>query len=232
MIDGIKVNSGLKERGSEIHLAISTVKTIVKNGRTYTEKRLVAFSIGYADKGLKYQLSRYSCDNIIVNGDPSYLNLVKNIFEYATHRRCKWHIPRQVSHLLYMNKVPVKEREPFILGLVNILNTNDYYKALSSYFNYIQMFEKLKFEDIVTFLKNAVPGLFITEGDWSNEDKYTSNSLIEREMREINRRIDVGCRWSDEGVFKIIKLLEIKRHTKDNYDQYFKQNRRPIIDLL
>lgn len=232
MIDGTKVKSGLKERGSEIHLAISPVKTTVKNGRTYTEKRLVAFSIGDADKGLKSQLSRYSCDNVIVDGDPSYLNLVKDVFEDATHRRCKWHIPRQVSHLLYMNKVPVREREPFILGLVNILNTKDYYKALSGYFNYIQMFEKLKFDDIVTFLKNAMSGLFISEDDWNNEEKHSSNSLIEREMREINRRTDVGCRWTDEGICKIIKLLEIKRHAKDNYEQYFKQNRRPIIDLL
>ena len=223
---------GLKERGSEIHLTISPVKTTVKNGRTYTEKRLVAFSIGDADKSLKSQLSRYSCDNVIVDGDSSYLNLVKDVFEDATHRRCKWHIPRQVSHLLYMNKVPVREREPFILGLVNILNTKDYYKALSSYFNYIQMFEKLKFDNIVTFLKNAMSGLFISEDDWNNEEKHSSNSLIEREMREINRRTDVGCRWTDECVCKIIKLLEIKRHAKDNYDQYFKQNRRPIINLL
>lgn len=96
------------------------------------------------------------------------------------------------------------------------------------------MFERLKFDDIATFLKNAMSGLFIDENDWSNEDKHSSNSLIEREKweREINRRTDVGCRWSDEGVFKIIRLLEIKRHAEDNYDQYFKQNRRPIIDLL
>ena len=232
LIDGTKVKSGLKERGSEIHLAISPVKKTVKNGRAYTEKRLVAFSIGDTDKGLKSQLSKYSCDNVIIDGDNSYLNLVKDVFQDATYRRCKWHIPRQISHLLYMNKVPVREREPFILGLVNILNTNDYYKALSGYFNYIQMFEKLKFYDIVTFLKNAMSGLFINEEDWTNKNKHTSNSLIEREMREINRRTDVGCRWTDKGVYKIIKLLEIKRHSKDNYDQYFKQNRRTIIDLL
>ena len=232
LIDGTKVKSGLKERGSEIHLAISPIKKTVKNGRAYTAKRLVAFSIGDTDTGLKSQLSKYSCDYVIIDGDNSYLNLVKDVFEDATYRRCKWHIPRQILHLLYMNKVPVREREPFILGLVNILNTNDYYKALSGYFNYIQMFEELKFYDIVTFLKNAMSGLFINEEDWINKNKHTSNSLIEREMREINRRTDVGCRWTDKGVYKIIKLLEIKRHAKDNYDQYFKQNRRPIIDLL
>lgn len=54
-------------------------------------------------------------------------------------------------------------------------------------------------------------GLFI------NEDKHSSN---------------VGCRWTDKCVCKIIKLLEIKRHFKDNYDKYFKQNTSPIIDLL
>lgn len=108
MIDGTKVKSGLKERGSEIHLAISLVKTTIKNGRTYIEKRLVAFSMGNTDKVLKSQLSNISCNNVIVDGDRSYTNLVKDVFEDATYRRCKWHIPRQLSHLLYMNKVPVR----------------------------------------------------------------------------------------------------------------------------
>lgn len=112
LIDGTNVKSGVKERESEIHLAISPIKTTIKNGITYTEKKLVAFSIGDTDKGLKSQLSRHSCDNVIVDGDPSYLNLVKDVFEEATHRRYKCNIPRQVSHLLYMNKVPVREREP------------------------------------------------------------------------------------------------------------------------
>lgn len=37
---------------------------------------------------------------------------------------------------------------------------------------------------------------------------------IEREMREINIRTDIGWRWTDEGVFNIIKLLEIKNILK------------------
>ena len=61
-------------------------------------------------------------------------------------------------------------------------------------------------------------GLFISEDDQNNEEKHSSNSLIEREMREINRRTDVGCKCTDEGVCKIIKLLEIKSHAKDNYE--------------
>jgi hypothetical protein len=232
LIDGTKVKSGFKKRGSEIHLALSPLKRIDKNGRPYTEKTLVAFSIGDADKSLKKQLSKYTCNNVIVDGDPSYANLIKDVFKDATHRRCLWHIPRQLAHLLYTYNVPVKEREAFVKGLASILKIEDFYKAISEYFDFIQMFERLNFKDIVSYLKNAMPGIFHNKDDWNNRKKHSSNSLIEREMREINRRTDIGCRWSDKGVYKMIKLLQINRHATHNFDQYFKQNRRPIINLL
>lgn len=66
------------------------------------------------------------------------------------------------------------------------------YKALSKYFHFIQMFKKLGFYDVVSFLENAMSGVFHDEKDRNNRKKYTSNSLIEREMREINRRTDIG----------------------------------------
>lgn len=232
LIDGTKVKSGSKERGSELHLALAPLKRIDKQGRPYNEKAILAFSIGKADKNFKRQLARYSCDNVIVDGDLSYSNLIKELFDNATHRRCIWHIPRQVAHLLYMHKVPVKDREVFLYALIGILKNKDFYKAISEYFDFIKMFERLQFHDIVCFLKKAMSGIFHNNEDWNNNKRHSSNSLIEREMREINRRTDVGFRWSDEGVYKIIKLLEIKRHASHNFDQYFKQNRRPIINLL
>lgn len=232
LIDGTKVKSGFKERGSEIHLALAPVKRVDKYGRPYNEKVILAFGIGQSDKKFKKQLSKYSCDNVIVDGDSSYSNLIKELFSDATHRRCIWHIPKQLSHLLYMNKVPFKDREAFLYALIGILKQKDFYKAINEYFDFIQMFERLQFHDVVSFLKNAMAGIFHNKEDWNNRKKHSSNSLIEREMREINRRTDIGCRWSDEGVYKIIKLLEIKRHATHNFDQYFKQNRRPIINLL
>lgn len=186
LIDGTKVKSGSKERGSELHLALAPLKRIDKQGRPYNEKAILAFSIGKADKNFK----------------------------------------RQVAHLLYMHKVPVKDREVFLYSLIGILKNKDFYKAISEYFDFIKMFERLQFHDIVCFLKKAMSGIFHNNEDWNNNKRHSSNSLIEREMREINRRTDVGCRWSDEGVYKIIKLLEIKRHASHNFDQYFKQNRR------
>ena len=113
LIDGTKVKSGFKERGSDIHLVIDPIKKIDKYGRKYNEKRIVAFSIGKSYKGFKKQLFKYSCKNVIADGESAYSSIIKDIFADETHRRCIWHIPRQLFHLLYMNKVPVKDREVF-----------------------------------------------------------------------------------------------------------------------
>lgn len=126
LIDGTKVKSGSKERGAEVHLALVQIKKVDKNGRKYNEKRLLAFSIGNPLTKFKKELSKYSCDNIIVDGDSSYSNLIKDLFSYATHRRCIWHIPRQLSYLLYVNNVPVKDREIFLDALIGIFKTEDF----------------------------------------------------------------------------------------------------------
>ncbi|MCL0082735.1 hypothetical protein M1O14_03380, partial [Dehalococcoidia bacterium] len=34
-----------------------------------------------------------------------------------------------------------------------------------------------------------------------------ATSAVEREFREINRRTEVGTRWSDEGVERVARLL-------------------------
>ncbi|WP_250674983.1 hypothetical protein LZ906_016760 (plasmid) [Paraclostridium ghonii] len=58
LIDGTKVKCGSKEM-------------------MYNEKALLAFSIGQSHKKFKRQLSKYSCDNVIVNGALGYSNLIK-----------------------------------------------------------------------------------------------------------------------------------------------------------
>ncbi|MBI4759335.1 MAG: hypothetical protein HY783_10135 [Chloroflexi bacterium] len=38
-----------------------------------------------------------------------------------------------------------------------------------------------------------------------------ATSAVEREFREINRRTQVGARWTDEGVASVARLLEEAR---------------------
>lgn len=59
---------------------------------------------------------------------------------------------------------------------------------------FCRAFENLGLKDITNYLYKAMEGIYISNLDWENKEKHTSNSLIEREMREINRRMNVGCR--------------------------------------
>ena len=36
---------------------------------------------------------------------------------------------------------------------------------------------------------------------------YIDTSPLEREMRELNRRADIGARWSPKGVENVLKVL-------------------------
>jgi len=35
-----------------------------------------------------------------------------------------------------------------------------------------------------------------------------ATGAVEKEFREINRRTEVGARWSDDGIEKVARLLE------------------------
>lgn len=44
-------------------------------------------------------------------------------------------------------------------------------------------------------------------------------SVIEQEMRELNRRIDGGTLWSVSGITNLAKLRLAKRHNPDDYQR-------------
>ena len=49
-----------------------------------------------------------------------------------------------------------------------------------------------------------------------------TTSVIEREMREINRRTDVGARWSVRGVDNLLRLRHSKRINPDDFDRVWR----------
>jgi hypothetical protein len=54
-------------------------------------------------------------------------------------------------------------------------------------------------------LQNARSETFMYRTD--KNFTYATTTPIEREMRELNRRADVGVRWSERGVENVLKVL-------------------------
>jgi hypothetical protein len=56
--------------------------------------------------------------------------------------------------------------------------------------------------------------------------------VIEREMREINRRSDVGARWSIPGVDHLLRLRHSKRINPDDFNRVWSTVQKPAFHLV
>ncbi len=72
-------------------------------------------------------------------------------------------------------------------------------------------------------LRDAAP--YVLYDDPPSAERTTS--IVEREMREINRRVDVGARWSIPGVAHLLKLRLAQRCNPDDYERVWSSTRQP-----
>ncbi|HEX6912971.1 MAG TPA: hypothetical protein VF142_21360 [Longimicrobium sp.] len=53
-----------------------------------------------------------------------------------------------------------------------------------------------------------------------------TTSVIEREMREINRRTDVGARWSEPGVDRLLRATALEA------ERVWSAVQKPLVQLV
>lgn len=139
----------------------------------------------------------------------------------ASHKRCLWHIPHTLKHLLYMEKLPVEERGVLAAYASYILKEKDFMKSQQLYINFMYWFKTMNMTNIYNYLYNAYNSIFIDEKQWGDSSSIRVTSIIEREMREINRRTDIVCRWSKTGVENILKILLTQKYSSHNWEKFF-----------
>lgn len=59
-----------------------------------------------------------------------------------------------------------------------------------------------------------------------------TTSVNEREMREINRRTDVGARWSVKGVDNLLRLRHSKRINPDDFNRVWSTVETPTFHMV
>ena len=69
-----------------------------------------------------------------------------------------------------------------------------------------------RYGSAATYLRNARDELFtvakVRERGKAPELVVVTTSAVEREFRQINRRTEIGARWSGEGIEGVARLLE------------------------
>lgn len=209
--DGTKVPAGRSERGMEVRFSFQILGRHQENGRTAVEKRIAGWGVGRG--GWKDALPPGIATEVIVTDREKGLpQLLAKRFPQLRHQHCEWHLGHTMDHLLYLDGVKVAERKGWkeALGKIvwgrTITNRRERYGALCS--------QLACYPKAHTMLVDAKENVLF---DVPSPERTTS--VIEREMREINRRSDVGVRWSERGIDNLLRLRAAKRINKDDFER-------------
>ena len=196
LVDSTKAKAGPKERGVPVHLAVTAAPGPIIAGRPSIVKKLVHLHAGGIEP-LRAHMKELSPDIVVHDGGDELTGCATYI------QRCRWHLLHQLRHYLWQDGVAHKDRGFYQDQLRTILWTGQNRER-----RYDQFAKDLESSGLTTaagHLKAAgneaftflnAPGI-----------TFSTTSPLEREMRELNRRADVGVRWSMQGVENVLKVL-------------------------
>jgi len=196
LIDSTKVKSGTKQRGRSVYMAIKAQPGAQIAGRPSTEKRVLHLHVGDSQP-LKNWLLRASVKRLVHDGGEQLAD--HSVFT----QRCQWHLVYQLKHYLWQDGVAFENRAEYQKQLKQILY--DPSQGQGRMKRFIKQVDRKNLKTSSGHLKAAEPEAFMN----IKEPGFTfcTTSPIEREMRELNRRADVGARWSDQGIENVLKVL-------------------------
>ncbi len=202
---------GIKKRGQELKVFIQK--------RVAGGVRIAGLAIGKYDAGweklfapLRETIMSFESFLLVTDGDTSIFKGIKCV--NVILQRCLWHIPHQLKHCLWADKVKRKSADWLeIMGKIyNIVSLRAYIEPdeiaavlleKRAQLNVlIALCEERGYKSCASYLINARPDMF------SALEKRLggkSSSLAERVMRTVNMRVNVG-KWTPQGALNAMNL--------------------------
>lgn len=216
------VPAGPVDRGETACVALQVCKRPRRRGRSRYTKRVVGFGLGWGswEEALA---TRADPALVVTDGEMGVHQVVEAYFPNARHQQCEWHVPHSINQSLMLDGMPVQQRREMQAELRTIF----WKRGAKARERYQEFANRLsRYHRTHTLLTNALPYLL-----YPQPSIVRSTSLAEREMRELNRRTDVGVRWSLSGIANMLKLRLAKRHNPDDYARIWRAQ-RPVSSSL
>jgi hypothetical protein len=195
LVDATKVKAGHKERGESVFLAITAKPGPVQHGRPTCQKQLVHLHVGSSAE-LKQRLKAVGATHVVHDGGEELDGCVPHL------QRCRWHLGHQLKHYLWQDGVPHAFRGQFQDTMTRIVS--DPIQGPQRFRRWQANLAAMGLRTAAGHLKNAAKEAFsYTKAAFD----YIDTSPLEREMRELNRRADIGVRWSSKGLENVLKLM-------------------------
>lgn len=197
LTDSTKVKAGVKQRGASVQMAITAKPGPMVAGRPTIRKELVHLHVGDVEP-LRDHLGAIRPQRIVHDGDTDFTSCADSV------QRCRWHLVYQLKHYLWQDDIPHEDRAIYQGRLKDIL-FRESWTAPRMLRTFIKDLEAAGCTTSAEHLRNARSEAFTYRADGNYT--YSTTTPIEREMRELNRRADVGTRWSEIGVENVLKVL-------------------------
>ncbi|MGH2491411.1 MAG: transposase, partial [Candidatus Limnocylindria bacterium] len=219
LVDGTRVRAGAKvrdphDRGLELNIAVALRGRDHSGRRTTAQLELVGATLGRRWKALVPALREAAATPIAVSdGDLGIIAVLSRALPAVPQQICTFHLRDSIDHRLWGDRMPFRARRALARAVGNAVEfAVDAESADRAVAAFLAMAERHGWRNTLGHLRQLGPHLTTwLHVDPSGELEHTT-SLLERLMREVNRRVDpVGVRWSRAGADAIVRLLLARR---------------------
>ena len=233
ILDATRVRAGSNKRGCNLNLAIAIERRRWIGGRPQLETHPVCFGVGQTWAQTGQALTRQRPARLVYDGDEDVTYWAQSAFPDTPQQRCRWHLVGQLYRHLWEDGLNKRQARTWMDRLQRILHHPAYSvpRARAEVKALILQLGELGLDHGAVYLAGAEPYLFTyrqqPDGMFFDERRQeplaiSSTSPVERHMREINRRTDVGARWRISGVANLIRLDLIRRFEPEQWRSLWK----------
>jgi transposase-like protein len=219
LVDGTRVRAGAKssdphDRGLELNIAVALRGRDRSGRRSAARLELVGATLGRRWKALVPAVRGAAAAPIAVSdGDQAIITMLTRALPDVPQQICTFHLRDSIDHRLWGDRMPFRARRALARAVGNAVEfAADAAEADRAIAAFLAMAERHGWRNTLVHVRQLAPHLTTwLHVDPSGELEHTT-SLLERLMREVNRRVDpVGVRWSRAGADAIVKLLLARR---------------------
>ncbi len=219
LLDGTGERAGQTKGGVALHLAIGLVARRREGSRVRVEAVLLGATVGEGWDVMAGLLAGVRPGLIVVDGEAELSAMAAEVFAGVAVQRCLWHLARGVYRAArYSDKASHDLADSFRGQLEALLRRayvdGDLDAARTAYDALIDDAEgcgawaaaahlRAATDEALTFLTHPDAGRLVFGHKGRPE---LGTGVLERVMREMNRRTDVGVRWSVEGIRAILMI--------------------------
>ncbi len=224
LLDGTGERAGDMLRGTQLHLAVGLMARHLTDGRVTCSVRLLGATLDESWTAMGQLLEGVRPGLILLDGETPLSDMVAERFPDVPVQRCLWHLVRGMTYTAWREGASKTHRRELRSLLVDLLADAHRHQELpKARIAYQELIDEMDARgvvraasylraaeaDVFTFISHPDAGRLLF-GDKGRPELATG--VLERVMRELNRRTDVGARWSIHGCRALLMLKLARKY--------------------